>query len=362
MMRVLLSGAYKPRGTLQYFERAFSQVGSVTYCGLPYQFSRPGFQADEDLAAIPSPGNWDLFFYVDEWQPVFPQGIEKFPIVTAAYFTDLPYDLQRRLLMAPFFDYLFVAHRKYADLIGKSHPNVFWLPFACDPEVHRRHVGEEKIYDVAYVGGSAGERGELLAGLARRFRMNDHRRPCDPEEMARVYSRAKIVFNKSDRGEINMRPFEALACGSLLVTERNTEGLEEMFQDRRHCVYYGSPSELFELVAYYLEHEEERNRIAQAGHERCLRDHTYGSRVRAISKVLEETGYQGRAPARSYSPEELLLAYARVYSNFIMMDALRMLIVRSVAAPAVKARALAYLAWTVARALRRMGWRRWFRN
>src|SRR2546425_6468958 len=66
-----------------------------------------------------------------------------------------------------------------------------------------------------------------------------------------------------------------------------------------------------------------------------------------------------RRPPRStlfpYTTLFRSLAYARVYSNFIMMDALRMLIVRSVAAPAVKARALAYLAWTVARALRRMG-------
>src|SRR2546426_11834493 len=113
---------------------------------------------------------------------------------------------------------------------------------------------------------------EQWAWLVLRLRMNDNRRPCDPEEMSRVYSRAKNVFNKSDRGEINMRPFKALACGTLLVTERNTEGLEEMFQDRRHCVYYGSPSELFALVRYYLEHEEERNRIAQAGHQRFLVD------------------------------------------------------------------------------------------
>ncbi len=361
-MKVLLCGAYKPRGTLQYFERAFSKCASLTYCGLPYGPTRPGCAADEDLSAFASQGSWDLFFYVEEWQPVFPRGIEKLPFPTAAFLTDLPYDLRRRLLIAPFFDYLFLAHRKYVGIFQKVHPNVFWLPFACDPEVHKRYAEEEKIYEVAYVGGTAGERGRLLAELAKWFRMNDFRKPCDPEGMAKTYSRAKVVFNKSDRGEVNMRPFEALSCGPLLVTERNSEGLEEVFQDRKHCVFYDRPAQVFEVIRYFLEHEEERRQIADAGHEWCVANHTYVDRIRSIFEVLRESGCRLKAPARRYSEEELLLAYARVYCNFIMLDTQRMLIVRSQEASATKIKALGYLIWTMARALRRMGWRNWFKH
>jgi hypothetical protein len=347
---------------LQYFERAFSKVACVTYCGLPYQLIRPGCTVDEDLSLLTPQGSWDLLFYVEEWQPVFPQGIEKLPFPTAAYFTDLPYNLNRRLLLAPFFDYLFLAHRKYVDVFRKNHPQVFWLPFACDPEIHRRYAEEEKTYDVAYVGGAGGERGRILANLARQFRMNEYQKPCDPQEMAKIYSRAKIVFNKPERGELNMRPFEALSCGSLLVTERNSEGLEELFKNREHCVFYDSPAELVAVIQYYLGHEEQRSHIAQAGRQQCILNHTYFNRVQSVSEALHATGSQLRAPARSYSQEQLLLAYARVYSDLIMMDPLRLLIARTKASSGAKGRALAYLTWTMTRALRRMGWRNWLAN
>ncbi len=36
--------------------------------------------------------------------------------------------------------------------------------------------------------------------------------------MARTYSAARTVFNRSIKNDINMRVFEALASGSLLVT------------------------------------------------------------------------------------------------------------------------------------------------
>lgn len=361
-MRILLSGAYKPRGTLQYFERAFSELGSVSYCGLPYQLIRPGCAPDEDLSLLTPQGNWDLFFYVEEWQPVFPQGIEKLPFPTAAYFTDLPYDLNRRLLMAPFFDYVFLAHRKYVDVFRKNHPQVFWLPFACDPEVHTSSDGKEKTYEVAYVGGAAGERGRILMELAKRFRMNNYRQACDPGEMAKIYSRAKIVFNKSDRGEINMRAFEALASGALLVTERNSEGLEDILQDRKHCVFYDSLAQAFAVIRYYLEHEEERSQIAHAGHTWCLAKHTYLQRVRFIAETLRQTGYQLHAPARFYSREKCFLAYARVYAVLIMVDPLRLLIAPSKTSPLTKTKALGYLLWAIIRALRRIGWRNFWGN
>jgi hypothetical protein len=57
-----------------------------------------------------------------------------------------------------------------------------------------------------------------------------------------------------------------------------------------------------------------------------------------------------------------LLAYARVYCDLIMMDALRRLLVRSEASAAAKGKALGYMLWSMVRALRRMGWRKWFKN
>ncbi len=36
--------------------------------------------------------------------------------------------------------------------------------------------------------------------------------------MAQTYSAARLAFNRSIKNDVNMRVFEAVACGSLLVT------------------------------------------------------------------------------------------------------------------------------------------------
>ena len=72
--------------------------------------------------------------------------------------------------------------------------------------------------------------------------------------MAKIYSQAKIIFNKSIRKDLNMRVFEAMSCGSMLVTDRlkPEAGLEELFKDKKHFVLYDNESDLVEKIGYYL--------------------------------------------------------------------------------------------------------------
>ena len=86
------------------------------------------------------------------------------------------------------------------------------------------------------------------------------------EEMALFYSRCRIAFNRSLNEDLNMRVFEALCSGSMLLTDRLPveSGLERLFQDRDHLVLYDDDS-LEGLVSYYLENVEEREAIAAKG-------------------------------------------------------------------------------------------------
>ena len=47
--------------------------------------------------------------------------------------------------------------------------------------------------------------------------------------MGRIYSESKIVLNASINGDLNMRVFEALTSGALLVTDRIENGLDTLF-------------------------------------------------------------------------------------------------------------------------------------
>lgn len=79
------------------------------------------------------------------------------------------------------------------------------------------------------------------------------------------------------------RTMEIPACGSMLVAERTPEH-EALFCDRKEAAFFSSDEELYEICKYYLEHDDERSRIARAGYERCV---TSGySNKDTISSVL----------------------------------------------------------------------------
>ncbi len=83
-----------------------------------------------------------------------------------------------------------------------------------------------------------------------------------------------------------MRVFEALCCGSMLLTD-DADGLADFFTDREHLVIYNDDN-IAELAEYYINHKEERERIAEAGRKLVLEKHTYAHRVDEIVRVMGE--------------------------------------------------------------------------
>jgi len=360
-MRILFCYGYEPATTGIYFERALARDHQITYCGPPYKFERPGFPKDLDLSKIE--GRWDLFFYIDAYNVGFPQGIEKLPYPTACYLIDIPYNLKQRLLVAPFFDYVFIPHKQYLEKFLQVNKNTFWLPFACDPEIHYYHKDMEKIFDIGFVGGVKGEkRGKILKNLSRDFRINDFNRYYKPSEMAIVYSQSKIVFNMGRRGELNMRVFEALSCGSMLLTERTQNGLDELFKDGEHLITFGEKDDLREIIKYYLSHEEERKKIAEAGYRMALEKHTYWHRVQSILETIKQNGYKLTAPMRYKNKSHVYLELQKIYSQYIMVDSACELFAYSIVSPIYKLLSLYYILKTVLKRLRIMGWRNLFKR
>ena len=80
-------------------------------------------------------------------------------------------------------------------------------------------------------------------------------------------------------------------CGALLLTPRIGNGLLELFKDGVHLVTYeeGNAKDAGEKIRYYLEHEEERARIAAAGRAEVLAHHTGRSRAASLHSLLEAT-------------------------------------------------------------------------
>lgn len=84
---------------------------------------------------------------------------------------------------------------------------------------------------------------------------------------------------------IKPRTFNCLAARSFVIIQM-THDLSEFYEIDKEIVAYSSVSELIQKIRYYLAHEEERERIAEAGHRRTLCDHTYEKRFRDMFEKI----------------------------------------------------------------------------
>ena len=101
----------------------------------------------------------------------------------------------------------------------------------------------------------------------------------------------------SSGDRITSRTFHIPASGGFLLHERTAE-LADYFEEGREVACFGSPDELVEKVRYYLDHEPERRRIAEAGHRRCVEENRWSHRARVIVEkfLADRPPPAGRTP------------------------------------------------------------------
>lgn len=220
-----------------------------------------------------------------------------------------------------------VAARKY-ERAGFS--NVIRTQWGCNHHSYRPLVLERDL-DVTFVGQPHGNRRATIQAL------RDEGLRVDPwgygwehgrltqEGMIEVFNRSKVNLNLSNasretsprqiarlivrrrgrllvpafgsirsnirefrakrRDQIKGRNFEIPGCRTFLVTTR-VPGLEEYFRLEEEVVTFENQSELIDKVRHYLDHADEREKIAEAGYQRILRDHTYEKRFTDMFKQM----------------------------------------------------------------------------
>ena len=101
---------------------------------------------------------------------------------------------------------------------------------------------------------------------------------------------SKIVFNihaaAADNTVDNMKMFEVTGIGSCLLTDTGTN-MKDLFVEDKEIVTYRSVDEAIEKVRYLTDNPEVTRQIADAGHERTLRDHTVKNRCQQINEIIQ---------------------------------------------------------------------------
>lgn len=169
------------------------------------------------------------------------------------------------------FDHLLIDHTsQHAHWFAEAGlAPIFWLPgtLLADQWIAPCETPAEHVIFIGQSGQSHPVRNHMLENLQQaKIPLQVHTAPQDVG--CRLSNQAAITFNHSLNGDFNLRVLETLAAGGFLLTEqlKPQAGLDAMFKDGEHLVCYSDKDDLIAKCHYYLEHTEERNRIAQAGH------------------------------------------------------------------------------------------------
>ena len=258
---------------------------------------------------------------------VLPQGLEKIEIPTACFQIDTYAYTKRRIRWSMLFDHPIVFHPGYEERFREAgHPGAITICHAASRDLFDKPE-IERIFDVGWVGRSSFSfnncRRRVLTALAGRFRLNEWEKFYRFEEMAEVYRRSKIVVNVA-RDDFpqdgNMRAFEAMAAGCLLINRIPTELGEIGFQEGVHFIGYRDESEIVSLVSQYLSQHEERDRIARAGREKVLNEHTHDNRADTLLRKIEEHSGRLFAPARQWTEGRVRMDYIDYYAANRVFD------------------------------------------
>ncbi|MBQ8116571.1 MAG: glycosyltransferase [Lachnospiraceae bacterium] len=148
------------------------------------------------------------------------------------------------------------------------------------------------------------ERKELCSCLAQKFNFtvySDCDTSFDPtivnkghadyvSEMPLIFHYSKINIHVTIRcipSGVALRVMDVLASEGFLLTNYQPE-IAEYFEDGKELVMYSDFEDLYEKIAYYLEHEEERKAIAHAGYLKVREYFSYKNQLETMMGVVKQ--------------------------------------------------------------------------
>jgi len=338
-MKILFSGYHNPNfmSFTEYVERAIVKLGHTLEIFDFRDWLIPGrirnrfpFLNSWDMRRI----NKDLIQRVKRFKPdlllvsggwtIFPETISLIrdlsKIITVNWIADFPLKFNDYLKVGPYYHYFFASGTDALEEYRKAgHRNGYWLPFACDPEIHKplnltEKEREKYSCDICFVGSLYSERVEVLEKLSE-FNLGIwgigwERLPADsplrkfvrggivePKEWVKIFNASKIVLNiiggqcdvpypiVDQIHMTNTKVFEILGCGAFQLVEKKKDVLR-LFVPGEHLVCYENIDDLKRLIPYYLKNSNERERIAQEGYREVIQKHTYLHRIKKMLTVI----------------------------------------------------------------------------
>lgn len=113
----------------------------------------------------------------------------------------------------------------------------------------------------------------------------------DGEQLNKLYNAGKIFLHFSSDGYPDSYLLDGIAAGAFFLVkshprDRKQDGLGKFFKLNHELITFDGPKDLLRKIRYYLDNEQERQRISKAARERLLAEHTYRRRTREMLKII----------------------------------------------------------------------------
>jgi glycosyltransferase involved in cell wall biosynthesis len=187
----------------------------------------------------------EVIIFMDSVERGLPYGLEECQIPFAAVFIDAPINRFWQFPLAEMAGSAMFDQKTEAAMLARKGLNSLWFPLAADGRIYKTR-GLVKEFDIVFVGGrnpsTRGKRENILKALSANYnlRIFDGNPRLDAEQTSEVYNRSRLVLNENLFPSLNLRLFEAMACGSAVLTENDALGLCDIF------IEYKNPWKLLE--------------------------------------------------------------------------------------------------------------------
>lgn len=186
--------------------------------------------------------------------------------------------------------------------------NVIRSQWGGSPFYHTQH--HKKSYDCSFIGQKHGQmpngkflRAEIIdaimqAGISIELfgnywngYPNWHGYLADFRDMIEAFDRSKVCLNLSNpwhhgsMPQIKGRHFEIPQIGGFQICTP-ADDLLSYFKEDEEIVVGENVGDLIDKIQYYLSHDSEREAIAEAGHQRMLKEHQWSHRFQAIFQEI----------------------------------------------------------------------------
>ena len=205
-------------------------------------------------------------------------------------------------------DIMYLTNRGEVPVYRERGVNARFITGGCDPTGHRVVDNTDPFYqsDVAFIGKpNTPERAECMQMLAKKFDLklwgsgweqyglSAAATDVYASEYRKICAGAKIILGWNIDPTIDLyfsnRTWYTLGCGGFLLTAY-TPSLEELFGRGKELDWFESVGECRDKIEYYLQHDEERRKIAKAGYQLAHNEYSYDKMVEKIIGDLQKEG------------------------------------------------------------------------